>query len=135
MNTLDTITRLISIVPIDFNEYSRLMSKPYKQPLKSQGWRLLHAGAVSGQVAEIIVKSGSTLTDYTLRYVRRPNPIILTNLSDTYSNVSIDGITAVTECELDPILHPEILQRSVELAKAAYTGDIKSSVELGNRSE
>ena len=75
------------------------------------------------------------MADYKIRYVKRPKPIILANLADEYSNVSIEGINTITECELDPILHPEILQRAVELAKSAYTGDLKSSVELGQRSE
>lgn len=135
MVSIDAINRIISIVPINFHEYNRLMSKPYKQPLKNQGWRLLHSGSSTSQIAEVIVKNGSTLTEYTIRYIKRPQPIILTNLNDSYSNVSIDGETAITECELDPILHPEILQRAVELAKAAYVGDIKSSIELGQRSE
>ena len=111
------------------------MSKPYKQPLKNQGWRLFQSTGGVDFISEVIVKTGSTLTDYKVRYVRRPKPIILTNLADTYSNVSIEGLTTITECELDPILHPEILQRAVELAKAAYTGDIKNIVELGQRSE
>ena len=135
MNTVDGTKRLINIVPINFDEYSRIMSKPYKQPLKNQGWRLFQSTGGVDFISEVIVKSDSTISDYKLRYVRRPKPIILTNLTDTYSNVSIEGLTEVTECELDPILHPEILQRAVELAKAAYTGDIKSIVELGQRSE
>lgn len=135
LNTVDGVNRLINIVPINFDEYSRIMSKPYKQPLKNQGWRLFQSTGGVDFISEIIVKTGSTLTDYKVRYVRRPKPIILTNLADTYSNVSIEGLTTVTECELDPILHPEILQRAVELAKAAYTGDIKNIVELGQRSE
>lgn len=124
-------TRYISIVPISFEEYNRLMSKPYKCPLKNQGWRLLQFSANS--IAEIVAIG--TLSKYKVRYVKRPNPIILTTLNETYSNISIDGKTEITECELDPILHPEILQRAVELAKAAYTGDLKSEVELGQRSE
>lgn len=135
LNTVDGVNRLINIVPINFDEYSRIMSKPYKQPLKNQGWRLFQSTGGVDFISEIIVKTGSTLTDYKVRYVRRPKPIILTNLADTYSNVSIEGLTTITECELDPILHPEILQRAVELAKAAYTGDIKNIVELGQRSE
>lgn len=135
INTVDGVKRLINIVPINFDEYSRIMSKPYKQPLKNQGWRLFQSTGGVDFISEVIVKSGSTITDYKLRYVRRPKPIILTNLADTYSNVSIEGLTSVTECELDPILHPEILQRAVELAKAAYTGEIKNIVELGQRSE
>ena len=124
--------RYLSIVPISFEEYNRLMSKPYKCPLKNQGWRLLQYS--NKGVAEVIVVGG-TLSEYKIRYIKRPKPIILANLDETYSNVSIDGETSVSECELDPILHPEILQRAVELAKAAYTGDLKSSVELGQRSE
>jgi len=135
LNTVDGVNRLINIVPINFDEYSRIMSKPYKQPLKNQGWRLFQSTGGVDFISEVIVKTGSTLTNYKVRYVRRPKPIILTNLADTYSNVSIEGLTTVTECELDPILHPEILQRAVELAKAAYTGDIKNIVELGQRSE
>lgn len=135
LNTVDGVNRLINIVPINFDEYSRIMSKPYKQPLKNQGWRLFQSTGGVDFISEIIVKTGSTLTDYKVRYVRRPKPIILTNLADTYSNVSIEGLTTVTDCELDPILHPEILQRAVELAKAAYTGDIKNIVELGQRTE
>lgn len=41
----------------------------------------------------------------------------------------------MTECELDPSIHYEILQRAVELAKSTYTGDLRTMVELGQRSE
>ena len=134
--TEDLKTRLITIVPISFEEYARILSKPYKQPLKNQGWRLLNTGmngTTQARISEIVVKAGATVSDYIIRYVRRPKPIILTTLTET--NVSLDGLTAVTECELDPILHPEILQRAVELAKNAYGGDLKSTVDLGQRSE
>ena len=126
-------TVLLQVVPIKFDEYSRLMCRPYKRPLKYQAWRLTNNDVVNK--ADIVVGSSDILTKYTIRYIRRPNPIILTNLADEYSNVSIEGLDTVTECELDPILHEEILQRAVELAKSAYTGDLKSSVELGQRSE
>lgn len=138
--TIDSLTRLVTITPLTFEEYSRVMNKPFKQPLKNQGWRLLSTHlAIDTQnierISEIIVQNGATISTYNIRYIKRPNPIILTNLADSYSNVSIDDKTDITECELDPILHPEILQRAVELAKAAYVGDIKSAVELGQRSE
>ena len=136
ITTEDTKTRLITIVPINFEEYARILSKPYKQPLKNQGWRLLNTGmngTTQARISEIVVKAGATVSDYIIRYVRRPKPIILTTLTAT--NVSLDGETDVTECELDPILHPEILQRAVELAKNAYGGDLKSTVDLGQRSE
>jgi hypothetical protein len=135
INTVDGVRRLISIIPMNYEEYARLMSKPWKQPLKNQGWRLFQSTGGVDFISEVVIKYDSTLTDYKIRYVKRPKPIILANLADEYSNVSIEGINTITECELDPILHPEILQRAVELAKSAYTGDLKSSVELGQRSE
>lgn len=135
INTVDKVKRLISIVPINYEEYARLMSKPWKQPLKNQGWRLFQSAGEVDFISEVVIKYNSTLTDYKIIYVKRPKPIILANLADEYSNVSIEGLNTVTECELDHILHPEILQRAVELAKSAYTGDLKSSVELGQRSE
>ena len=135
INTVDGVKRLISIIPMNYEEYARLMSKPWKQPLKNQGWRLFQSTGGIDFISEVVIKYDSTLTDYKIRYVKRPKPIILANLADEYSNVSIEGINTITECELDPILHPEILQRAVELAKSAYTGDLKSSVELGQRSE
>lgn len=135
INTVDGVKRLISIIPMNYEEYARLMSKPWKQPLKNQGWRLFQSTNGVDFISEVVIKYNSSLTDYKIRYVKRPKPIILANLADEYSNVSIEGLNTVTECELDPILHPEILQRAVELAKSAYTGDLKSSVELGQRSE
>ena len=120
---------------MNYEEYARLMSKPWKQPLKNQGWRLFQSTGGVDFISEIVIKYNSSLADYKIRYVKRPKPIILANLADEYSNVSIEGISTITECELDPIIHPEILQRAVELAKSAYTGDLKSSVELGQRSE
>ena len=135
ISTVDGVKRLISIIPINYEEYARLMSKPWKQPLKNQGWRLFQSTGGVDYISEVVIKYNSTLTDYKIRYVRRPKPIILANLADEYSNISIEGLNNITECELDPILHPEILQRAVELAKSAYTGDLKSSVELGQRSE
>jgi hypothetical protein len=135
INTVDGVKRLISIIPMNYEEYARLMSKPWKQPLKNQGWRLFQSTGGVDFISEVVIKYNSSLADYKIRYVKRPKPIILANLADEYSNVSIEGIDTITECELDPILHPEILQRAVELAKSAYTGDLKSSVELGQRSE
>lgn len=131
---ITTGNKMLTIVPLKFSEYSRLMSKPFKRPLKNQAWRLINSAA-SNKTVEIITNIGDTISMYNIRYVKRPRPIVLANLADTYQNISIQGYTTVTECELDAILHPEILERAVELAKSAQTGDLKSQVELGERSE
>lgn len=140
-------TSRLTILPINYNEYSRLMSKPYKRPLKNQAWRLLDNSS-GYRKAELVVGPTDTITKYVIRYVKRPRAIILDVLSD---GTSLDGyvgadvlgnpVTDVSKaaqgitCELDPILHHEILQRAVELAKAAYMGDLQSQLALGQTSQ
>ena len=132
--TVDGVERVVNIVPITVTEYLRMTAKPYKQPLKNQIWRLFQSvGSGVNYISELIPKYGASISNYKMRYVRNPSPIILTDLESL--NVSIKGVTAATECELNPSIHPEILQRAVELAKAAYIGDAKSVIELGERSE
>lgn len=122
------------VIPISYTEYTRLMSKPFKRPLKYQAWRLITTPEDSITVG-LIVGSNETIESYKIRYVKRPVPIITTDLSDDFGDVSINGLTTISECELNPIIHSEILQRAVELAKIAYTGDSASLVQLGERSE
>ena len=131
---ITTSNKLLTVVPLKFSEYSRLMSKPFKRPLKNQAWRLINS-MTSSKTVEVVTNIGDTVSIYNIRYVKRPKPIILANLADDYQDISINGISVMTPCELDPILHQEILERAVELAKAAYTGDLKGSVELGQRGE
>jgi hypothetical protein len=120
----------LAVIPLEYREYSRLISKPYKRPLKFQAWRLL-SGDNDSKHAEVIVGPNDTIKTYNIRYIKKPRAIILSKLE----GVTLDNKTEEQSCELDSILHPEILQRAVELAKAAYTGDVSTSVELGKRSE
>lgn len=138
INEMAEVTRndkkiLLQVVPVKFDEYSRLMCKPYKRPLKYQAWRLINNNVVNK--ADIVVGPSDTLTKYTIRYVRRPNPIIVSNLD----GLTIEGKSTATECELDPILHEEILQRAVELAKVAWTNtgqdNLQAVMQAGQRSE
>lgn len=134
--TLTTDTGVKQVVPISFNEYSRLMSKPYKEPLKYQAWRLVTEGSGNENViVEVIPHSGETVSKYTVRYVRRPKPIVLVDLASEYGDVSINGVSTISECELNPLIHEEILQRAVELAKIVYTGDANGLLQAGQRSE
>lgn len=178
------------IVPITYLDYSRLMSKPFKEPLKNQAWRLITSGregesstsdktftdrnSVKTRVeiiptsADLKKYTGNMVIDlpeqtadtevnnlqdvqvtlnepvvsnikYTLRFVRRPRPIILTDLADVYGeDLSINGETEMMTCELNDIVHEAILQRAVELAKIAYGGNLQEAtqvVEMGKRSE
>ena len=214
----DGVPTYLTVVPLDYKEYNRLMSKPYKRPLKNQAWRILTntttisettstnylsitsilanlkemegnynviyntikdkaitfggttdartvlvdnvtlqkngktgtenilnikdlvmtnikayinvVNSTKSSVVELIPGPNDTISTYTIRYVKRPRAIILTDLE----GVTLDGITTRQECELDPILHQEILQRAVELAKISYEGTSASHIQGGNQS-
>ena len=114
------------------------MQKPYKYPPKSQVWRLITGEVTANNnkvpVVEIIGRYNPDGTgSYKLRYVRRPKPIILVDLNTIDNNLSINGETSATTCELPEHIHEEILQRAVELAKAAYATDQNGTIQLNNQ--
>ena len=115
-----TVVKEYVIKPISYAEYDRQMSKAYGKPLKRQAWRLFqNPNSGFDIISEVIPRE--TLANgqswkYRVRYVRRPKPIILESLVGT--GLTIDGIDAKTECELNPILHVDILNKAVELAIA-----------------
>lgn len=119
----------LTVVPITFDEYDRLMSKPFKRPLKYQAWRLINNS--SANKSDLIVGPTDNITNYIIRYVKRPNPIIVSDLD----GLTINGFTGASGCELDETLHEEILQRAVELAKIAWAGDAAATIQTGQRSE
>ena len=106
------------VIPISYKEYDRLMSKPYAQPLKKQCWRLFQNVSGVDTLSELIAHVGVPITEYRIRYIRRPKPIILAPLAGGEYNdgLAIDGVSIVTECELNPIIHMDILNKAIELA-------------------
>lgn len=116
-------TRLV-VKPLAYREYDREMSKAYAQPLKKQAWRLFNNISTGYDIySEIImnenlakkfkVDNGPISYVYKIRYVKRPQPIILVDLPN---NLDIDGKTEATECEINPILHVDIINKAVEIA-------------------
>lgn len=103
-------TEFHTIVPISTAEYDRLMSKPYKQPFKSQAWRLQDADNF-----EIILRSNASVSGaYKVRILARPEPIVLIDLTGT--GLKVDGVEDAQSCKLDPIMHQDILALAVDLA-------------------
>lgn len=141
--------RILQVVPISTMEYIRIMSKPFKQPLKNQAWKLQDQQVSNNSTIKLIYGYNNVFQQYTLRYLIHPTPIILSPLVST--DLSINGYkgsdkpdelspskisTAIypLTCKLSKELHPEILQRAVELAKAAYLGDLSSTLQIGSMS-
>lgn len=197
-----------NVIPLSYDEYSRLMMKPYNFPVKRAVWRLFtgkttvvnpsfykekydvnndgkvdmqdvsdinqhltdnpqgdetkydvngdgavtqadsleitEAISVLAPVAEIIGKptmeKGGPKKDlsgitYTLRYVKKPKPIILEDLINYGDNLSIEGETNATECELPVETHQELLERAVTLAKIAWQGGTATQAAAQQRED
>ena len=130
------------VIPLTLAEYQRLMSRPSGDPLKRQVWKLMGNSAIGNGSIEIIPHWKDPRTrgnKLIIRYVRKPYPIIIEDLtaqgltingkSNTYNNGNGEA------CELAKELHPEILQRAVELAKVFYVGQPADIINAGQRSE
>lgn len=130
--------RQYSVISISYSDYQRLMTKPYAYPSKNSVWRLFTSTAfnvVATQtteadstlvpLAEIIGKFEGSI-EYHLRYVKKPSPIILVDITD--DNLTIEGESDKTECQLPSEIHQEILERAVTLAKIAYQAGSTSSI-------
>lgn len=96
-----------SVYPITQDEYERVKNNPFRGPTKYKVIRL----DPGDNLVELISKY--KIGTYLLRYLSRPNPIILEDLPN---ELTINGENTERECELNPILHDTILTRAVQLA-------------------
>ncbi len=112
-------TDIYTVMAISHQEFQQKRTKAYRYPGRRKAWRLpLDEGG--DQSVEIYPRSGVTPTEYKVRFVRRPLPIILTDLSALTPPETIDGLTAVTESEIDVSMHRDILKIAATLAEQYY---------------
>ena len=104
----------VNVQPITQDEYNKIRNNPFKGPTRYRVLRLDSGYADSVRTVELI--SQYDFDDYTLRYLRRPLPIILEDLP---SGLTIDNRSEETQCELSPVLHQKILERAVLMALRA----------------
>lgn len=83
--------------------------------------RVFNLKVIQVPMAEIIGKFSGDI-QYQLRYIRNLNPIILDDLSNYGTDLTIGGITSATPCTLPEETHQELLERAVTLAKIAWQG-------------
>lgn len=128
----NTIIKTYTVKSLSFDEYARLMSKPYKYPQKGQVWKLVsNQGLVEVIGKDLDARSVSQTYNLRTRYVRVPTPIVVESLAGL--GVTIDGVTTVTDCELPEEMHHEILERAVALAKIAWQGATMTQVAAAQK--
>ena len=99
--------KIVSVVPTIHDDLNKVLKNPFKSPNSRKVIRLDFDNKI-----ELISKYN--ISNYKVRYLKKPNPIILVSLED---NLSINnGDTEVSNGETNPILHERIVQRAVQLA-------------------
>lgn len=131
--------RLINVVPITHDEYSTQIDNPFKNPDVNTVWRMDVSYSNDKTVVELISPFNvSNSPYYSVRYLKYPKPIIVGNLDTLFpsDDLSIDGLSTVTECELGEGIHREILDRAVELALRDYKPQgLEAFIQTNTRNE
>lgn len=115
----------LGVKPITHDEYTRQEENPFKKPNEDLVWRVSYGDEDFRNLRSVELISPYKLYMYQIRYVKIPNPIILTDLHTLYpgENLSINGKYKPATSELLETFHDEILDRAVELAKGDYEFD------------
>lgn len=166
-----TYTKNLQVVPLLYTDLEQLFSEPFHEPTKNKAWRIITTGIPNMTLddnnknistVQLFYHTGETPKAYTIRYIRKPYPIIVEDLEQyglsidgyTYSGVKVKDSTRMRDipvededgnpivsvprqyeaCELPEELHTEIVQRAVELAKSMYQGNLADMITVGNQS-
>lgn len=97
--------KIVSVVPTIHDDLDKVLKNPFKSPNNRKVIRLDFDNKI-----ELISKYN--VSNYKVRYLKKPNPIILVKLED----LNIDKKQEVSNGETNPILHERIVQRAVQLA-------------------
>ena len=125
----------LNIKPMTQDEYNIQIDNPFKRTNEKVAWRLDFSKINNNKVVEIVTPYK---IEYNLRYIKYPKPIILGDLDILFpsENLSIDGQTSPSTCELDIEIHKEIVDRAVELALRDYKpSGLESKIQLDQRNE
>lgn len=102
----------IVVKPVTQDEFNRCINNPFKCPNNRKALRLDY----NSNKVEIVSKYD--VNNYYVRYIRKPHPIILQDLSGT--DLTINGETDVMGCELGEQIHRQVLETAVNLAKQTF---------------
>lgn len=113
---------VLDVVPVTHDELHKIIRNPFRGPNKKRVLRLDGGNAerIYGTKIELISKF--TLDEYFIRYISRPDPIILIDLPD---GLTINESSKATDCKLNSALHRLILEMAVSFAIKSRMGASK----------
>ena len=113
------------VIPTTQDSYFRRSRNPFKTPSDNKVFRLSivpDVNDVSNTTSLIELISKYNISEYLIRYLGQPKPIILETLT---GGATINGVSQRTECELPKVIHTSILKLAVDMAKMVYDSQIK----------
>ena len=128
--------KLIKVIPVTHDEFMLNYNNPFRKPNYNKAWRLDISKEASKTTVEIVMNDG--VQTYNVRYIKLPYPIIVADLSTDPVvggiGLTINGYTGIGNSQLNSQVHPEIVDRAVELATLDYReSSLKPRVELNSR--
>lgn len=103
---------VINVQPTTHDEYNKIKDNPFRGATRYRALRLDIVNDNGNKCTEIISKYGCS--EYIIRYLKKLKPIIVVNKLP--NDLTIEGLSTKTECELGSSLHEYVLERAVELA-------------------
>lgn len=128
--------KIIDVKPVTHDEFLVEHDNPFKKPNARKAWRLDLYRTGPNQKAELFAIAD--IKEYHIRYIKKPKPIVLVDFEEDEDlmglNLTVDGVNIRTECELNPEIHREILNRAVELAVVDYReGNLSNRINTNKR--
>ena len=106
--------REVTVLPVTQDTFVRTKRSPFRGPNEK---RILRLDSTNKQV-ELI--SNYEIYSYTIRYLSRPEPIILVQLPQ---GLTIGGKASPQTCLLNTAIHRAILSKAVLIAKSSWESE------------
>ena len=121
----------IHVIPTPIDEYNRNNKNPFKKPNANKAWRLDVADTATNKNVREIIYDGDIST-YTVRYIKKPLPIILEDLPViSGEQLTINGLSVQTPTNLSSLVHNDIVELAVQKAKLDFEeNNISNRVQL-----
>lgn len=104
---------VVKVIPVTHDDLHNILSNPFKGPNDKRVIRVDAGRLEASTMSQFNLISKYPIEKYNYKFVKKPTPIILTDLP---SHLSINGKNTKMECELDSSIHRPILDRAVKLA-------------------
>ena len=129
----------VEVKPVTHDEYTKNKKNPFKKPHKLLVWRMDYEwDTLSGirQQHELIKGNNMEITKYHLRYLKRPNPIIVSDLTLLDATLSIEGFTSPQTVEFNDSFIREIIDEAVLIGLEVFSEQrLSTNAQLSQKSE